>query len=51
MGLGKEQTDVLIAGYLSRDGAMDDYASVLACGGHPWGTVVVRKDLESETSV
>ena len=51
MGLGKEQTDVLIAGYLSRDGAMDDYASVLACGAPLWGAVVVSQDIEGELSV
>jgi len=51
MGLGREQTDVLIAGYLSRDAAMDDYESVLACGARLWGAVVVSKDLEGELSV
>ena len=51
MGLGREQTDVLIGGYLSRDAAMDDYESVLACGARLWGAVVVSKDLEGELSV
>jgi uncharacterized membrane protein len=51
MGLGQEHTDVLMGGYLSRDAALEDYESVLACGARLWGAVVVSKDLEGEVSV
>ncbi len=51
MGLGQERTDVLIGGYLSRDAAMEDYESVLACGARLHGAVVVSKDLDGTVSV
>ena len=51
MGLGNEHTDVLIAGYLSRDAALEDYRSVLACGARLWGAVVVSKGLDGEVSI
>jgi arylsulfatase len=46
-----ETTDVLIGGYLSTDAAHEDYESVLACGGHLLGAVVVSKDLEGNVSL
>jgi len=51
MVLGNEHTDVLIAGYLSRDAALEDYRSVLACGARLWGAVVVSKGLDGEVSI
>jgi uncharacterized membrane protein len=51
MGLGQEHTDVLIAGYMSHDAALEDYESVLACGARLWGAVVVSKDLEGDLSI
>jgi uncharacterized membrane protein len=46
-----ETTDVLIGGYLSADAAHEDYESVLRCGAHLMGAVVVKKDLEGEITV
>ena len=43
--------DVLIGGYLSAQAAEEDYESVLACGAHLHGAVVVAKDLEGNLTV
>jgi uncharacterized membrane protein len=43
--------DVLIGGYLSKEGAMEDYESVLGCGAHIHGAVVVSKDLDGTLAV
>jgi len=51
MAFDDETIDVLIAGYLSKDAAIDDYESVLASGGYLHGAVVVSKDLEGNLSV
>ena len=51
MAFDEETIDVLIGGYLSRDAAMADYESVLACGGYLHGAVVVTKSLEGELEV
>ena len=51
MAFDDETTDVLIGGYLSKDAAMEDYESVLGCGGYLHGAVVVTKDLKGELEV
>ncbi len=51
MAFDEETIDVLIGGYLSKDAAMEDYESVLACGGYLHGAVVVTKSLEGELEV
>jgi hypothetical protein len=51
MGLGEEHTDGLIPGHLSRDAAMDDHESVVACGARCGVPLVVSKDLEGELSI
>ncbi len=51
MAFDDETIDVLIGGYLSKDAAMEDYESVLACGGYLHGAVVVTKSLEGELEV
>ena len=51
MHIDDETTDVLIGGYLSSDAAHEDYRSVLDCGAHLWGAVVVTKDIEGNISV
>ena len=51
MPFDEETIDVLIGGYLSKDAAMEDYESVLACGGYLHGAVVVTKSLEGELEV
>ena len=43
--------DVLIGGYLSKDAAEEDYNSVLDCGAHLQGAVVVSKDMEGNLTV
>ena len=43
MAFDDETIDVLIGGYLSKDAAMEDYESVLGCGGYLHGAVVVTK--------
>ena len=45
-----ETIDVLIAGYLSRDAAHDDFESVRHSGGYVHGATVVSKDLEGNLS-
>jgi hypothetical protein len=40
-----------IGGYLSKDAALEEYESVLGCGGYLHGAVVVTKDLEGELDV
>ena len=49
--MGQEQIDVLIAGYLSRDAALEDYEAVLASGAPVSGATVVSKDLTGDVSV
>lgn len=51
MAFDDETIDVLIGGYLSKDAAMEDYESVLGCGGYLHGAVVVTKDLEGQLEV
>ena len=51
MAFDDETIDVLIGGYLSKDAAMEDYESVLGCGGYLHGAVVVTKDLEGNLDV
>ena len=51
MAFDDETIDVLIGGYLSKDAAMEDYESVLDCGGYLHGAVVVTKDLEGNLDV
>lgn len=51
MSFDDETIDVLIGGYLSRDAALEDYESVLGCGGYLHGAVVVTKSLEGELEV
>ena len=51
MAFDDETTDVLIGGYLSTDAAMEDYESVLGCGGYLHGAVVVSKDLQGKLEV
>ena len=51
MAFDDETIDVLIGGYLSKDAAMEDYDSVLGCGGYLHGAVVVTKDLEGNLDV
>ena len=51
MAFDDETIDVLIGGYLSKDAAMEDYESVLGCGGYLHGAVVVSKDLEGNLPV
>ena len=51
MAFDDETIDVLIGGYLSKDAAMEDYESVLGCGGYLHGAVVVTKDLEGKLDV
>ena len=51
MAFDDETIDVLIGGYLSKDAAMEDYESVLGCGGYLHGAVVVSKDLEGNLAV
>lgn len=46
-----EKVDVLMAGYMSRDAAMDDYQAVLNSGASVHGAVVVTKDMKGEMSV
>ena len=51
MSFDDETIDVLIGGYLSKEGAMDDYEAVLGCGAYLHGAVVVTKDLEGNLAV
>lgn len=51
MAFDEETIDVLIGGYLSKDAALEDYESVLGCGGYLHGAVVVTKSLEGELEV
>ncbi|HYA52623.1 MAG TPA: DUF1269 domain-containing protein, partial [Streptosporangiaceae bacterium] len=51
MKFDDETTDVLIAGYMSKEAAQQDYEAALGCGGYLHGAVVVSKSLEGELSV
>jgi arylsulfatase len=51
MAFDDETIDVLIGGYLSKDAAIEDYESVLGCGGYLHGAVVVTKDLEGKLEI
>ena len=42
---------VLMAGYMSKDAAMEDYQAVLNCGAKVDGAVVVTKDMKGEMQV
>jgi arylsulfatase len=50
MPFDHETIDVMIAGYLSRDAAFDDFESVRHSGGYLHGATVVSKDLEGNLS-
>jgi uncharacterized membrane protein len=47
----EETIDVLMAGYLSRDAALDDFHAVEATGASTHGVVVVSKDLEGNLAI
>lgn len=50
--MSKEETiDVLMAGYLSKDAAMDDFTAVQASGADLIGLIVIDKDLEGNVSI
>ena len=46
-----EKLAVLMAGYMSKDAAMDDYQAVLSSGANVNGAVVVTKDMKGEMQV
>ncbi len=50
MALNTKTVDVLIAGYLSRDAAHDDFESVRHSGGYVHAATVVSRDLEGNLS-
>jgi uncharacterized membrane protein len=49
--MSKEATEVLIAGYLSKEGALLDYQAVVDAGVKIDGAVCVSRDLEGNTTV
>jgi uncharacterized membrane protein len=49
--MSEDATEVLIAGYLSKDGAVLDYAAVVDAGVKIDGAVCVTRDLEGNTTV
>ncbi len=50
--MSKEETiDVLMAGYLSKDAALDDFNAVQASGADLIGLVIIDKDLEGNVSI
>jgi arylsulfatase len=49
--MADDKMDVLMAGYLSKDAALDDYQAVLSSGALVHGAVVVTKDMKGEMSV
>ena len=49
--MSKEATQVLIAGYLSKEGALLDYQAVVDAGAKIDGAVCVSRDLEGNTTV
>lgn len=50
--MSKEETiDVLMAGYLSKDAALDDFNAVKATGADLVGLVILDKDLEGNVSI
>jgi arylsulfatase len=50
MAFDDKKIEVLIAGYLSRDAAHEDFESVRHSGGYVHGATVVGKDLEGNLS-
>lgn len=48
---GEDAVNVTIAGYLSKHAATKDYDSVLGCGVHLLGAVVVSKSLTGELDI
>ena len=50
MAFDDETIEVLIAGYLSRDAAHEDFESVQRSGGYLHGATVIGKDLEGNLS-
>jgi uncharacterized membrane protein len=50
MAFDDETVEVLIAGYLSRDAALEDFDSIQHNGGYLHGATVVGKDLEGKLS-
>ncbi len=49
--MAKQTVDVLMGGYLSKDAARQDFASVQACGAPLMGMVVVSKDLDGSMEI
>ena len=50
--MAKEETMIaLMAGYLSKDAAMEDFQAVKACGADLVGQAVIAKDLEGTVTV
>ena len=49
--MSKEATEVLIAGYLSKEGALLDYQALVNSGAKIEGAVCVSRDLEGNTTV
>ncbi|HYX77022.1 MAG TPA: DUF1269 domain-containing protein [Gaiellaceae bacterium] len=49
--MSKEATEVMIAGYLSKEGALLDYAAVVDAGVKIDGAACISRDLEGNTSV
>lgn len=49
--MAKQTVDVLMGGYLSKDAARRDFASVQACGAPLMGIVVVSKDLDGTMEI
>jgi uncharacterized membrane protein len=47
----KQTVDVLMAGYLSRDAAREDFDAVQACGAPLLGLIVVSKDLDGTMEI
>jgi uncharacterized membrane protein len=49
--MSEKATDVLIAGYLTKDGALLDYDAVVNSGAKIDGAVCISRDLEGNTTV
>jgi uncharacterized membrane protein len=49
--MSKHETDVMIAGYLSKEPALADYEAVVSSGAKIDGVVCVTRDLEGNTTV
>jgi len=49
--MSEKETDVMIAGYLTKDGAILDYEAVVKSGAKIDGAVCISRDLEGNTTV